>query len=151
MKYIIAFILGLIVSIIVAVIEAVIGINLETEYLLVIIIGVIVVGQVVKFFTESHNIGGAIIGGVLCAFTNIVYQFIMAYYGYDYEDNADMWFWLLLIGSFIYGAYVSYVDDDEDDALSHQDDDENDDENNVWWSNLDDDENNGDDTNKYNS
>lgn len=108
-KYLIALLAGMGVSVIVGIIWAVIGIWLETEYMLVLGIGVAVIAGTIHFCVPENSIIGAIIGAILCPATYLIYQFIMALYGYYYEDNYT--FWLMLVGSFIAGAWFGYNND----------------------------------------
>ena len=71
------------------------------------------VGFAVKNFVPEHSIGGAIIGAIICPLTYFLYQFIMAVYGYTYEEDGESTFWILLIGSAIYGAYICYSKSDD--------------------------------------
>lgn len=109
-KYGLAFFAGLGVSVLVGVILAVLGIWLEQEYALALILGAIAVAGTIHCFVPQKTIAGAVIGAILCPATYLIYQFIMAIYGYYYEDGDSM-FWFMLIGSAILGAWWGYNSD----------------------------------------
>lgn len=105
-KYIKATLLGLLTSIIVAIILAAIAIWWETELMILLIIGAVLVAGTIHLFVPKETIIGAIIGAILCPVTYLLYQFIMAIFGYYYEDRTN--FWWMLGGSVILGAYLGY-------------------------------------------
>jgi hypothetical protein len=111
-QYLTAFLAGLGVSVVVAIALAAIGIWLESEFILVLIIGAVLVGIVIHKFVPNKSIGGAILGAILCPATYFMYQIFMAMFGYYYEDG-DSTFWLMLAGSFVYGAYMGYNNDND--------------------------------------
>lgn len=111
-KYGIAILCGLGASVLVAIVLAVIGIVTESEYIIALVFGAVLVGLAVRNFVPAHTIGGAVIGAVLCPLTYFLYQMFMAMFGYYYVDG-DSTFWFLLIGSVIYGAYIGYHKDDD--------------------------------------
>ncbi len=112
LNYLMAVLAGLGVSIIVAIVLAAIGIWLESEFAIVLIIGAILVGAVIHKFVPNKSIAGAIIGAILCPTTYFLYQVFMAMFGYYYEDG-DTIFWIMLVGSFFYGAYMGYNPDND--------------------------------------
>lgn len=69
-----AFLAGFGASVIVGVILALLGMWLEAEYMLVLIIGAIIVGCVITNFVPHKSIGGALIGMILCPATYFIYQ-----------------------------------------------------------------------------
>ena len=103
-----AFLAGLGASVIVGGVFALLGILLEAEYIIFLIIGGIIVGLAITHFVPHKSIGGAVIGFILCPVTYFLYQFIMLLNGYEYEKDGKFTFWFLLIGSAIYGAYMGY-------------------------------------------
>ena len=107
-QFLMAFLAGFGTSVIVGVILALFGIWLEAEYMLILIIGAIIVGCVITNFVPHKSIGGALIGMILCPATYFIYQMIMAFNGYEYEKDGESTFWLLLIGSALWGAYMGY-------------------------------------------
>ena len=111
--YIMALLAGLGVSVIVAAILAVIGIATESEYAVVLGIGAAIVGCVVRRFVPPQSIGGALIGALLCPLTYVIYQLILAMFGYSYEKDGDITYWILLIGSVVFGAYICYSKTDD--------------------------------------
>ena len=111
-NYMMAALAGLGVSVLVAIALAVIGIWLEAEYILVLIIGAVLVGLVIHNFVPNKSFGGAILGGILCPATYFLYQVFMAMFGYYYEGD-DNTFWWMLAGSCIYGAYMGYNKDND--------------------------------------
>jgi len=106
-NYMMAALAGLGISVLVAIALAAIGIWLETEYALALIIGAVLIGMVIRNFVPSESIGGAVLGAILCPATYFLYQSFMAIFGYAYESNDNI-FWWVLAGSFIYGAYMGY-------------------------------------------
>lgn len=108
-----ALLAGLGAAVIVAIILAVIGIVTCSEYYIALILGGALVGFVIKRFVPAHSIGGAVIGAVLCPITYFLYQFIMAIFDYYYEKDGDVQFWVLLIASAIFGAYICYSKSDD--------------------------------------
>ena len=112
-QYGFAILAGLGAAVIVAIILAVIGIWTGSEYFIALAIGGVLVGFAVKNFVPEHSVGGAIIGAIICPLTYFLYQFIMAVYGYTYEEDGESTFWILLIGSAIYGAYICYSKSDD--------------------------------------
>ena len=111
-NYMMAALAGLGVSVLVAIALAAIGIFLEAEYIIALIIGAVLVGVVIHNFVPNKSIGGAILGAILCPATYFLYQVFMAMFGYYYEGN-DNTFWWMLAGSFIYGAYMGYNNDND--------------------------------------
>ena len=107
-QFLMAFLAGLGTSVIVGAILALLGMWLEAEYMLALCIGAIIVGLVITKFVPHKSIGGALIGMILCPATYFIYQMIMAFNGYEYEKDGETTFWLLLIGSALYGAYIGY-------------------------------------------
>ena len=107
-QFLMAFLAGFGTSVIVGVILALFGIWLDAEYMLILIIGAIIVGCVITNFVPHKSIGGALIGMILCPATYFIYQMIMAFNGYEYEKDGESTFWLLLIGSALWGAYMGY-------------------------------------------
>jgi hypothetical protein len=103
-----AFLAGLGASVIVGGVLALLGILLEAEYIIFLIIGGIIVGLAITHFVPHKSIGGAVIGFILCPITYVLYQFIMNLNGYEYEKDGNFTFWFSLIGSAIYGAYMGY-------------------------------------------
>lgn len=103
---------GLVTSVIVAIIWSIIGMWLEAEYWWVLILGVAIVGAVIHQYIPKKSSVGAVIGAVLCPATYLMYNLIMESNDYYYEDG-DFMFWILLIGSVIYGACMGYNSDDE--------------------------------------
>ena len=111
-KYGLAFFAGLGVSVLVGIIWAVLGIWLESEYWLVLILGAAAVAVTIHCFVPQNSIAGAVIGAVLCPTAYLIYQFIMAIYGYYYEEGDSM-FWIMLIGSAILGAWMGYNNEND--------------------------------------
>ena len=107
-QFLMAFLAGFGASVIVGVILALLGMWLEAEYIFILIIGAVIVGCVITNFVPHKSIGGALIGMILCPATYFIYQMIMAFNGYEYEKDGESTFWLLLIGSALYGAYMGY-------------------------------------------
>ena len=103
-----AFFAGLVASVIVGVVLALLGMLLESEFMIALLVGGAIVGAVIANFVPHKSLGGAFIGAILCPATYFIYQVIMALNGYEYEKNGDLTFFLLLIGSAIYGAYMGY-------------------------------------------
>lgn len=112
-NYLMAFLAGFGTSVIVGIGLSILGIWAESEYMIALIIGAVIVASVINHFVPHKSIGGAIIGAILTPATYFIYQIIMASYGYAYEKDGDMWFWFLLIGSVILGAYMGYNKNDE--------------------------------------
>jgi hypothetical protein len=112
-NYLMAFLAGFGTSVIVGIVIALIGIWTESEYMIVLCIGAVIVASVIKHFVPRKSIGGAIIGAILTPTTYFIYQAIMAFNGYYYEKDGDTWFWFLLIGSVILGGFMGYNNDDE--------------------------------------
>lgn len=110
-QYTKAFFASLGVALVVAIVEAIIAMIFEAEYMLVLIIGAIVVGFPIRSLVESNTVKGAIIGAICCPLTYFLYQIILAMFGYYYENSGELEFWLLLIGSAVYGAYIGYNND----------------------------------------
>lgn len=106
-QYLIALLAGLGVSVVVAIALAAVGIWLEAEYILVLIVGAILVGAVIRLFVPARSIGGAIIGAILCPATYVLYQVFIAIFGY-YNEGGDSTFWLMMAGGLLYGAYMGY-------------------------------------------
>ena len=111
-KYLLAFFAGLGVSIIVAIIMALVGMWLETEFILVLALGAVIVSVTIHHFVPQNSKIGAVIGAILCPATYFLYQFIMAIFGYYYEDGGNT-FWCMLIGSVVLGAWMGYNDGSE--------------------------------------
>ena len=112
--YLKAFFSGLIASVVVGVILAMLAIATKAEYVLALTIGALIVGFAIRYFIPPHKVGGAIIGFFLCPFTYIVYQAIMFFNGYAYENDAEETFWLELGLSALYGIYMGYRKNDDD-------------------------------------
>lgn len=110
-QYTKAFFASLGVALVVAIVEAIIAMIFGAEYMLVLIIGAIVVGFPIRSLVESNTVKGAIIGAICCPLTYFLYQIILAMFGYYYENSGELEFWLLLIGSAVYGAYIGYNND----------------------------------------
>lgn len=68
-NYMMAALAGLGVSVLVAIALAAIGILLEAEYIIALIIGAVLVGVVIHNFVPNKSIGGAILGAILCPAT----------------------------------------------------------------------------------
>lgn len=111
-KYGLAFFAGLGVSVIVGIILAVLGIWLESESVLALTLGALAVAGTIHCFVPQNSKIGAIIGAILCPTAYLIYQFIMAIYGYYYEDG-DSYFWFMLIGSVILGAWMGYNNEND--------------------------------------
>ena len=111
-KYLLAFFAGLGVSIIVAIIMALVGMWLETEFILVLALGAVIVSVTIHHFVPQNSKIGAVIGAILCPATYFLYQFIMAIFGYFYVDGGNT-FWWMLIGSVVLGAWMGYNDGSE--------------------------------------
>lgn len=111
-KYLLAFFVGLGVSIIVSIIMALLGMWLESEYILILVLGAAVVSVTIHQFVPQNSKIGAVIGAVLCPATYFLYQFIMAVFGWYYEDGGNK-FWWMLIGSVVLGAWMGYNDGNE--------------------------------------
>lgn len=111
-NYFMASLAGLGASVLVAIALAAIGIWLEAEYLLVLALGAVLVGVVIHNFVPNRSIAGAILGAILCPATYFLYQVFMAMFGYYYE-GGDNTFWLMLAGSFVYGAYMGYNNEND--------------------------------------
>lgn len=107
-QFLFAFLVGLGTSIIVGAAQALLGMWLEAEHSLVLCIGGVIVGLVITRFVPHRSIGGALIGLVLCPATYLIYQIIMFFYGYEYEENGDSTFWITLIGSALFGTWVGF-------------------------------------------
>jgi hypothetical protein len=112
-NYTMAFLAGFGASVLVGIALAVIGIWLESEYMIALCVGAAIVAAVIGKFVPRKSIGGAIIGAILTPATYFIYQTIMAVYGYSYENAGDNWFWFLLIGSAVFGAYMGYNNNDD--------------------------------------
>ena len=112
-NYIMAFLAGFGTSVIVGIVLALLGIWAESEYMIALIIGAVIVAAVIKHFVPRQSIGGAIIGAILTPATYFIYQAIMAMNGYAYEKDGESWFWFLLIGSVVLGAFMGYNNDDD--------------------------------------
>ena len=110
-QYTKAFFASLGVALVVAIVEAIIAMIFGAEYMLVLIIGAVVVGFPIRSLVESNTVKGAIIGAICCPLTYFLYQIILAMLGYYYENSGELEFWLLLIGSAVYGAYIGYNND----------------------------------------
>lgn len=111
-QYIKATLFGLVSSIVVAIILAALAIWWETELMILLIVGAILVAGTIHFFVPKETIIGAIIGGILCPVTYLMYQFIMTVFGYYYEDSTN--FWWMLGGSVILGGYLGYNKENND-------------------------------------
>lgn len=111
-KYLLAFFAGLGVSIIVAIIMALLGIWLESECILVLALGAVIVSVTIHHFVPQNSKIGAVTGAVLCPVTYFLYQFIMAMFGYYYEDGGNTFGWML-IGSVVFVAWMGYNDGSE--------------------------------------
>ena len=90
-QYLIALLAGLGVSVVVAIALAAVGIWLEAEYILVLIVGAILVGAVIRLFVPARSIVGAIIGAILCPATYFLYQVFIAIFRY-YNEGGDSTF-----------------------------------------------------------
>lgn len=112
-NYLMAFLAGFGTSVLVGIALAVLGIFTESEFMIALIIGAVIVAAVIKHYVPRQSIGGAIIGAILTPATYFIYQIIMAMYGYSYEKDGNTWFWILLIGSVVLGAYMGYNNDDD--------------------------------------
>lgn len=112
--YLKAFISGLAASIIIGALLAMIAMVTKSEYILALVVGALIVGFAIRYFIPPHKVGGAIIGFFLCPFTYIVYQAIMFFNGYAYENDAEETFWLELGLSALYGIYMGYRKNDDD-------------------------------------
>lgn len=111
-NYTMAILAGLGVSFIVAIALAVIGIWLEAEYTLALALGGVFIGLVIRNFVPKKSIAGAIIGAILCPATYLLYQVIIAMYGYYLEGDENT-IWFMLGGGLIYGAYMGYNNDND--------------------------------------
>lgn len=103
-----AFGVGLGTSVIVGAALALLGMLLETELMIALLIGGAIVGAVITKYVPHRSFGGALIGAILCPATYFIYQVIMTVNGYEYEKDGDITFFLLLVGSAIYGAIMGY-------------------------------------------
>jgi hypothetical protein len=108
-KYALAFFAGLGVAVLIAIILAVVAISAEKEYDLLVVIGAIVVGLPIRALVPSRSVGGAVIGAICCPATFLLYQFMNNIFGYYYEDSSM--FWIGLVCSILYGAYIGYNKD----------------------------------------
>lgn len=107
-RYVKAFFAGLGTSIVVGAALALVGMWLEAEYVLALLIGGLVVGGAIRAFVPSHTVGGGIIGMIMCPLTYFFYQIIMALNGYAYEKDGEETFYILLLVSAAYGFYAGY-------------------------------------------
>lgn len=114
-QYGMAILAGIGAAVLIAIILAVLAIALESEYSFAVVLGEVLVGFIVRNFVPEHSIGGAIIGAIVCPATYFIYQVILAICGYSYEKDGEFTFWIMLIGSVLYGAYVCYskMDDNQ--------------------------------------
>lgn len=108
-----AFLAGTIAAIIVASILALVGIWLEAEYWWALLLGASVVAFAIKLFVPHQSGGGALIGGILCPSTYLIYQFILSLFGCSYSSDGTATFWIILIISIFVGAWMGYNDYDE--------------------------------------
>ncbi len=108
-----AILAGAITCLVVASILALIGIWSEAEYWWALIIGASVVAFAIKLYVPHQSGGGALIGAILCPSTYLIYQFIIALFGYSYESDGTATFWIILIISIFVGAWMGYNDYDE--------------------------------------
>jgi len=108
-----AFLAGAITCLVVASILALIGIWSEAEYWWALIIGAWVVAFAIKLYVPHQSGGGALIGAILCPLTYVIYQFIMALFGYSYASDGTTTFWITLLVSIVVGAWLGYNDFDE--------------------------------------
>lgn len=104
-NYLMAFLAGLGTSVIVAIILAILAMWLEAEYWYALIIGATLVGAAIHSFVPKNSPIGGLLGGILCPATYFIYQEIMAFNGYAYEDEGYT-FWWMLGGSFIIGLFL---------------------------------------------
>ncbi len=111
-KYWKAFFAGLGITVLVAIILALLAIWLEYEFLIAVIIGVGLVGAAIRHFIPKPSISAAFIGAVLCPLCYLLYFGILTMQGYSYAEDADITFWLMLIGSAIYGGYLGFKNSD---------------------------------------
>lgn len=105
---------GAIACLVVASILALIGILCEAEYWWALVIGASVVAFAIKLHVPHQSGGGALIGAILCPLTYLIYQFIMALFGYYYESDGTTTFWIILLLSIGVGAWMGYNNYDED-------------------------------------
>lgn len=109
-NYLMATLAGFGTSVLVAIALTAIGIWLEAEYILILVIGAVLVGVVIHNFVPNNH-DRSYTWAILCPATYILYQVFMVMFGYSYEEN-DNYFWWMLAGSFIYGSYMGYNNED---------------------------------------
>lgn len=112
-KYAKAFLFGSLAGVVIAAVLAAIGIFTGSEWWIALIVGVTIEAVIVHNFVPSRSASSAFIGAILCGGTYLLYQLIMAIFGYSYAEDADTTFWLMTIGSIIFGAYMGYKGDED--------------------------------------
>ena len=80
-NYTMAFLAGFGTCVLVSIALAALGIWLEAEYAIILIIGAIIVSVVIHKFVPQSSVGGAFIGAILTPATYLFYQLIMAEFG----------------------------------------------------------------------
>lgn len=106
-RHVLGLLAGIGIGLVVGAILAGISIVLETEVLGVVIGGLVLVGLVVSRFLPNKSVMGFITRALACGITYLFYTFILIWFWYWYADG-NWWFWLLLIGSIIYGGLMGY-------------------------------------------
>ena len=82
---------GLGVSIIAALLLTGIAVWAENEYFILIVLGILAEAYVLQLFSPNKIIG-ACLGTILCAGTFLLYQILMANFGYSYVEDARKYF-----------------------------------------------------------
>lgn len=102
-----AILLGLGVGILVALILMGIAALAKHEYYIVIVLGIMAEAYILQRFVPN-KIVGACLGIVLCAGTFLLYQFLMAFFGYSYVEDAETQFYIGLGMSALLGGIYGY-------------------------------------------
>ena len=105
-RHFLGLLAGIGTGIVVGLILAGIGALLKSEFLILVLLGLIVVGIVVSKLVPNQSAMGAITGVLSCGIAFLAYQFFLALFGYSYSENYV--FWIMLAGAIIYGGYMGY-------------------------------------------
>ena len=98
---------GLCVSVVAALLLTGISVWAEKEYFILIVLGILAEAYVLKLFSPNKVIG-ACLGAILCAGTFLLYQILMANFGYSYVEDAEIKFYSGLIISALFGGIYGY-------------------------------------------
>lgn len=96
---------GAIAAVVVALILAALSIWLESEYSVIMAMGMILVGAAVKATVPEKSVFGGIVGLVMCSVVILLYNFVLESFGYEYIDG-DSTKYVSLVGGAIVGAWI---------------------------------------------